>query len=205
VKRIIDGVTYNTDTSTVLAKSAYETLYNNEPFECEGTLYQSRGGAFFVAETVDLGHDEDGERITRNRAKALSAKDAETWIMTGDVEVFHNPFSEPPEATAEESPGATIFVRAPVSLKHRVEAAAKKEGLSVNAFMLRIMDNALAATPTRAELRKAEDEKMENWGKALVKIHQKHRKVEDPHVNLSKVAPLDMEKLIAPLLKKSQA
>jgi hypothetical protein len=143
VKRIIDGATYNTDTSTLLARSNYVALYNNEEAECHGALYQTRGGAFFVHEKLDLGSDDDGVQIIRDRAKALNAKDAETWIMTGDVEIIHNPFGEPPEAEAENAPAATLYVRVPSVLKRQVEEASKDANLSVNTFMLRCAENCL--------------------------------------------------------------
>jgi predicted HicB family RNase H-like nuclease len=165
MKRIIDGVTYNTDTSTRLAVSDYETLYNNESRPCQGTLYQTRGGAFFVWQAIDLASDGDsGELIVRNRFEALSAKEAEEWIMTGDTEVFHNPFGEPPEAEAEDEPGSTIYLRVPTSLKKRVEEAAERQNLSTNAWTMRcIEDGLMLASADRAvqELivrRKATDE-----------------------------------------------
>jgi hypothetical protein len=46
--------------------------------------------------------------------------------MTGSVEVFHNPFGEPPEAEAEDQPAATIYVRVPPSLKRRVDEAGRR-------------------------------------------------------------------------------
>ena len=176
MKRIIDGVTYNTDTSTRLAKSGYEALYNNEPYECVGTLYQTRGGAFFIDEAIDLGHDEDGEREIRNRFKALSAKGAEEWLMTGDVEIIHNPFSDPPEAEAEAEPGSTIYIRVPSALKRQVEEAAKEANLSVNSYALRCLENTIR------------DEHEWTIDK-MSKIASNRRKVETPeHVNLSEVA-----------------
>ena len=143
MKRIIDGITYNTDTSTRLAESEYEADYNHQDRPCRGTLYQTRGGAFFVWETIDLDVDVDGDAISRERFKALSAKEAEEWIMTGDVEIIHNPFGEPPEAEAENSPAATLYVRVPSILKRQVEDAAKDDNLSVNAYMLRCAENCL--------------------------------------------------------------
>jgi hypothetical protein len=38
----------------------------------------------------------------------MSPEEAHKWMMNGDIEVFHNPFEDPPEATAEAEPGATI-------------------------------------------------------------------------------------------------
>ena len=85
MKRIIDGVTYNTDTSTRLAQSEYETEYNHESKPCIGTLYQTRGAAFFVHEAINIGWvDELQEEIWRNRFIALSESEAQKWLMTGE-------------------------------------------------------------------------------------------------------------------------
>lgn len=154
MKRIIDGVTYNTDTSTLLAKSAYSTEYNHVEYPCEGRLYQTRGGAFFVHEIVDFGYDQDrDEHITKDRAEAFSAAEAQKWIMSGDTEVFHNPFEDPPEAEAESEPSATIYVRVPASLKHRLEQSAKAEKLSGNSWAIRCIERCL--TPADSEAREA--------------------------------------------------
>lgn len=143
MKRIIDGVTYNTDTSTRLAVSEGEALYANEPYPCQSTLYQTRGGAFFIHERIDLGQNENEPREYRDRAKALSPAEAEKWIMSNDVEVFHNPFGEPPEAVAETEPSTTIYVRVPASLKQRLEQAAKSDKLSGNSWAIRCIERCL--------------------------------------------------------------
>jgi hypothetical protein len=145
MKRIIDGISYNTDTSTRLAVSEYEVDYNHIDYPCVGTLYQTRGGAFFVHEQIDLGRDTESDELTlKDRFSALSAERAQTWMMTGDVEVFHNPFGEPPEAAAEAEPSATIYVRVPASLKQRLEQSAKAEKLSGNAWAIRCIERCLA-------------------------------------------------------------
>ena len=83
--------------------------------------------------------------MTVDKFVPLSPEQAEKWIMTGEVEVFHNPFGEPPEAVAEAEPGATIYLRLPLSLKKQVEDAAQKDELSVNAWAMRCMEACLAA------------------------------------------------------------
>ena len=144
MKRIIDGVTYNTDTSTKLATSGYETNYNHVERPCLGTLYQTRGGAYFVHELIELGWDrEEEDNAFRHRCSALSSEQAHKWIMTGDVDILHNPFEEPPEAVAENEPSSTIYVRVPASLKQRIEAAAKADGLSGNAWTMRCVERCL--------------------------------------------------------------
>ena len=146
MKRIIDGVAYNTDTSTVIARSEYEGEYNHRNSNCIATLYQTRGGAFFVVETFNLGWDEETRLDDiRDRFKALSAERAQNWIMTGEVEIIHNPFGEPPEATAEAEASATLYTRVPVSLKQRIEAAARDDGLSGNAWLMRCAERCLSA------------------------------------------------------------
>jgi hypothetical protein len=152
MKRIIDGVTYNTDTSTALAKSEYYTGYNHQDLHCVGTLFQTRGGAFFVWQKIELDRaDEDGNPITRDRFLSLSRDEAEKWINTGEVELIYNPFDElpfeePPEAVAEAEPGATIYLRVPAALKKRVDAAAMKANLSANAWAMRCLENCLSAS-----------------------------------------------------------
>lgn len=145
MKRIIDGVTYNTDTSTRLATSEYDATYNHQDYPGLGTLYQTRGGAFFVHEQIDLGHDDDGDRILRDRFEALSSEQAQRWLMTGEVEVVHNPFEDPPEAAAEAEASTTLYVRVPVALKKQIEQAAAADKLSGNAWAIRCLENCLRA------------------------------------------------------------
>jgi hypothetical protein len=147
MKRIIDGVAYNTDTSTHIATSEYDTKYNHEDRPCEAYLYQTRGGAFFVWESIDTGRVNDvGEPMTVDRFDALSREDAEEWMRTGVVEVHgKDPFGERPEAVAEVEPGATIYVRLPALLKRRVEEAANAANQSVNAYAMHCLERCLSS------------------------------------------------------------
>jgi hypothetical protein len=151
MKKIVNGVTYNTDTSTELAISHYDNkAYGDDPAEHGSvTLYQTRGGAFYL---VDEGEKEiwnAREREHEQRAhcnfRPLSAAEAEEWLMRGQVEIIHNPFGEVPEAVAEAEPGATLYVRLPTSLKTRIEEAARAENLSANVWAMRCMERCLGA------------------------------------------------------------
>jgi predicted HicB family RNase H-like nuclease len=149
-KRIIDGVTYNTDTSTLIAQSEYEVDYKRERAECFGQLYQTRGGAFFVHERIDTEAEYDGDRY-HDRFEPMTTAEAEKWILTGETEVFVNPFAEPPEAQAEAEPAATLYLRLPATLKARVEEAAEEAKLSLNAWAMKALENSLnAARPVEA-------------------------------------------------------
>jgi hypothetical protein len=124
MKRIVNGVTYNTGTSRKLARS---TWINREDEEVTADLYQTRGGAFFVLHTwmqaIWNERDQEGQERERNDLQPMSADQAQKWMLEGDVEVFDNPFEDPPEAAAEAEPGSTIYVRVPPSLKRAIDQA----------------------------------------------------------------------------------
>lgn len=115
MKRIVNGVTYNTDTSTKLAKS--EWLDNGN--EASSVLYQTRGGAFFLHHEITRDawneREQADEKKVENSFEPLSPDKAQAWLMDGDVEIFSNPFDDPPEAAAETEPSATIYMRIPAS------------------------------------------------------------------------------------------
>jgi hypothetical protein len=56
-KRVIDGKTCNTDTATVVARGKYE---DQNGYNSEGTLYQTRGGAFFLVHLWTVEGDVGG-------------------------------------------------------------------------------------------------------------------------------------------------
>src|SRR5258708_5843245 len=102
MKRIVDGTTYNTDTSTALARCEYGPAEGEQVVE---TLYQTRGGAFFIDQetTRTTWNEREREEVTKvtNTFMPQSPEAAHKWLMTGDNEIFHNPFEDPPEAAAE--------------------------------------------------------------------------------------------------------
>jgi len=146
MKRIIDGVTYNTDTSTVVARAeTVEPEWGGNPEERKKfTLYQTRGGAFFVHThiewTVLNRRTEEPEERERDVFVPMTRDEAHKWIMEGEVELMNDVFGEPPEAAEEAAPGATIYLRVPASLKDRIETAASDDRLSVNAWTMRCVE-----------------------------------------------------------------
>jgi antitoxin VapB len=145
MKRIIDSVTYNTATATVLARS--ERHDPQENVERELTLYQTLGGAFFLdratthyrrTETI-----EDRMRrlpTTLHEFEPLTAEQARRWLLESQAEIFHNPFGDPPEAAGEAAPAATVYLRVPAALKDRLEAGAKAQTQSLNAWAIRTFE-----------------------------------------------------------------
>ncbi len=149
MKRIINGVAYNTETSTKVARSEYDNTSQGGP-RGEQVLYQTRGGAFFLHTFEVSAHkDRDGEWQEResNDFEVMLRDEAQQWVMNaGQVELLGNVFGDPPEAAADESavPNATIYARVPLALKSQVEASAKAAGLSVNSFLIRCMETCAA-------------------------------------------------------------
>jgi predicted HicB family RNase H-like nuclease len=150
MKRIVNGVTYNTDTATRLAQSLWtEIFWGSEPADLvQGVLYQTRGGAFFDVKEITRTEWDERERSevakTFHEFEPLSPEKANAWLLRANVEVFHNPFEDPPEATTEAEPGSSILIRVPASLKQRVDEAAKNAGLSVNVWAMRCLEGCLS-------------------------------------------------------------
>ena len=144
MKRIVNGVTYNTETSTRLAESRWEMDDERKAF---GTLYQTRGGAFFVDVEITSQEWNELERTAETKVvhtfEPFGPEKAHQWMLEGEVEIFNNPFEDPPEATDEAEPGATIYIRVPASLKQRVDEAASKASVSANAWAMRCIEGCL--------------------------------------------------------------
>ena len=145
MKRIVDGRTCNTETSTLVARAEWE-VDNYSPYagsECEGELYQTRGGAFFLVTTIHIPESRDSDARDKVEFDVMTAERAQAWLLDGEVEVIRNVFDDPPEAEAEADTGATIYIRVPESLKREVDAAAEKAGTSVNVWAMRCVEHCL--------------------------------------------------------------
>jgi antitoxin VapB len=169
MKRIIGGVTYNTATATVLAR--WERSDARENVERELTLYQTLGGAFFLDRaTTHHRHTDIAEDrvirppITSHEFEPLTPEQARRWLLASQAKIFHNPFRGPPDATGEAA-AAAVYLRVPAALKDRMEAAAKEQAQSLNAWAIRTFEQRLSTavletimgsdlsrlTPARAE------------------------------------------------------
>jgi hypothetical protein len=155
MKRIVNGVTYNTATATRVATASWTGVPGDIEAEVEGTLYQTRGGAFFVHNeiTKEVWNEIEQRMLPRtlHEFEPMSREQASAWILDGDVEVFHNPFEDPPEAAEEPDGGATIYLRIPASLKARVEQMAEREDVSANTWAMRCLERCVstAKRPSR--------------------------------------------------------
>jgi len=127
MKRIIDGVTYDTQTATEVCG------YEHPHSEAGWSLFQTRHGAFFK---VTVGHD--GEDYT---FQPLSDVEAQAFLEKQAnhlVEQYFGPF---PEYGAAEK---RLTLRIPASLARRVETAADERNVPVNIYIMRAIEASLA-------------------------------------------------------------
>ena len=151
MKRIINGVSFNTETSTEIAKYEFDDVDGGEQRTGFETLCQTRGGAFFThsyQRMVTQDETAPGGQIVKETSgiSPMTRDEAQDWIMTGNVEVFSDIFGEIPEASDEVNTESTIYVRVPTSLKDRIEAVAKGAGQSVNAWALRCLESGASSS-----------------------------------------------------------
>jgi predicted HicB family RNase H-like nuclease len=150
MKRIVNGVTYNTQTSALIARWQ-QAAGDRDPTSKTIDLYKTRGGAFFLhtREAWHVRNDEtnEWEQKYREGCDPMMRDEAQKWVMKDNTEIYDDrEFGLPPEAAAEEVPSATIFARVPQSLKARVDAAAGAANLSINAWALRCMASQAATS-----------------------------------------------------------
>ncbi|MFO1099031.1 MAG: hypothetical protein U1E81_12410 [Xanthobacteraceae bacterium] len=110
MKRIINGLTYNIETSKLLGRSEWhrdDDSFENAEIDFEEELFQTKGGAFFkvIWETKRFWNESERENKERIRVNfvPMSRDQAQKWMLEGDTEVLDNPFGDPPEATAENT------------------------------------------------------------------------------------------------------
>jgi predicted DNA binding CopG/RHH family protein len=136
-KRIIEGVTYDTQTATQI----YLNIPDDEdwPDAVRGAslawagLYQTRHGAFFE---VCVDHDGENSRVT-----PLTDVEAQKLVEKHANHLVEQLFGEQPELGSAER---RLTVRLPVGLARRVEDAAKARDVNVNAYIMRALEQAVS-------------------------------------------------------------
>jgi hypothetical protein len=152
MKRIVNGVTYNTDTSSAVGRKEWTDEVDHEHTV---VLYQTRGGAFFLHTLEEWAYkDEFGQwqGKKKNDCLPLTREEAQEWFMKDDTEVLDDSvFDEPPEAEEESEPTVTIYLRVPPALKARIERVAKKNDQSMNEWAMRCLEKCAAPVAVVAE------------------------------------------------------
>jgi hypothetical protein len=134
-KRIIEGKTYNTETATQIVGWSRD----EGPYESGEYLYQTRFGAFFAYSYFEGTGEEDYEKI-----EPLTPEDARVWLEKNasyDPDLIEKLFGQMPEAGSGE---IKYTLRLPESLRDRLAALAKANQQSLNAWMIRCLENCAA-------------------------------------------------------------
>jgi len=127
IKRIINGVTYDTGTATEVFSESH-----NRSGAWWG-IYQTRHGAFFK---VVCDHDEMSHTFS-----PLGDEAALTLLEKHANHLVEKFFGSMPEHGSAER---RLTVRLPAGLARRLEDAAGKRGLTVNRFVMRGLEHAVA-------------------------------------------------------------
>ena len=136
LKRIVNGKLYDTETAKMVAK----WRWSSEDGQGDQTLYANKNGAFFV---MDEDAPEYDGHVVEPRLTPRTREQVQNLLLHAEkLEVFdQDQLPLPPEATPEDiEPTATIYVRVPVSLKRRVEAAAYKARLPITALTIQCLE-----------------------------------------------------------------
>lgn len=122
-KRIIDGKTYNTETSTQLGEE-------EDPYRGY-TLFKTRHGAYFLY--FDNTNEPELDQII-----PMEPNEAQLWMeRCCSADQVEAEFGEMPDAGDEE---ARITLRIPDSLRKRITVIAESRSQSLNAWILRCLE-----------------------------------------------------------------
>jgi hypothetical protein len=125
VKRIIDGMTYNTETATRVAVGGPPGEWSFASWE----LYRSRHGSFFKVVTD---HDGNSQMLT-----PLTDAEAQVLLQKLEPSLVDSVFGPFPEAGAAER---RLTIRVPANLAERMQAAAHAKGQSLNSYAMRCFE-----------------------------------------------------------------
>lgn len=140
MKRIIGGVTYNTETSALIA--TIPPIDGDTRTE----VYETRTGYFFALHVSSVDGKARFEPITPEQFRALLAE-ANIRAMAphhGTVVESVQRLEDFLNDSRRNEPEATVFVRLPTSLKRRLDQAAQARSLSMNSLAIRWFEQCLA-------------------------------------------------------------
>jgi hypothetical protein len=143
IKRIINGVSYNTETSTLLKSRSTagdpvrSTPYGPAPMPNVEQLFRNRSGKFFfVGRSVPVFDSAAGAYVPRDEIHPATRETAAAWMkhyFPNDQETF---FLNMPFAARKAQPEAeaTLSLRLDPYWKGRLKSTADSRGTSINAL-----------------------------------------------------------------------
>ena len=143
MKRIVNGVTYNTQTSTRLARR--RLVEANESEKLIQILYQTRGGAFFVVEANDDVWNEESRSPKLETFGPLS-RIAPKRRSVGCLKAKFTSFKIPSGTRRRQPLKRNQVLRsicASATLKRAADSAARHQNLSGNVWAMRCIEHCL--------------------------------------------------------------
>jgi hypothetical protein len=144
MKRIIDGVTYDTSTATELCKYENTAVHCTDFYYYEETLYRTRSSKYFLlgegaaCSPYSEPYGSNG-RTGANKIVPLTEEEARKWL-----EKFNAPDEICPELYADmaelEPSEGIVYLRVPSVLKSQLEQLAVQEGQSLNTFLIKVLE-----------------------------------------------------------------
>jgi HicB family len=149
VKRIIDRITYNTDTATALCELPCATIYQSDFLYHETSLYLTRSGHFFLsgwgnAKTLWATAEGQNSWSGGDGIRPCTPDEAREYLEeAGATEVIERLFPESLEVGEEIDDEVRSTLRLPANLRDRLANAAEFLGISLNAYMVRALEKAI--------------------------------------------------------------
>jgi hypothetical protein len=150
VKRIIDGETYETARSTVIAEARYGGASDKDTYK--EALYRNNHGRFFLAaeggvETYYASLFHGGKETPGTDIIPLTASEARRWLEDQDhIEEIERLFGKQPDAGQDK---VCIDLWIPADTKLRIELAAAAEHVSVISWLTRAVERELDFTESQ--------------------------------------------------------
>jgi hypothetical protein len=159
MKRIVKGITYDTDTSTMVARrrNHYPAVAGRAAETVVRVLYQARSGTFFIHHAMQAErHTSSGrlEPVERHEFEAIGREEASAWVASGDVELLSpGALGEPATPAGEPETLTTFYIRVPLSLRTRAEKIAARQELSLNAWATGCIERGVEHEETTDEVK----------------------------------------------------
>lgn len=144
MKRIINGVTYNTATATEIYQYKHTSVLCTDFRYYEEVLYRTRSGNYFLfgeGEALSPYSEAYGTNGRTGAAEIvpLTESEAREWL-----ERFEDPDEICPELFADagdvEPSESVIYLRLPSILKNQLEQLATQENQSLNTFLIKVLE-----------------------------------------------------------------
>jgi hypothetical protein len=146
VKRIIDRITYNTDTATALCELPCATIYQSDFLYHKTNLYLTRNGHFFLsgwgnANTLWAKAEGGNSWSGGEGIRPCTPDEAREYLEeAGATAVIENLFPGSLEVGEEIDDEVRRSLRLPANLRDRVANAAEYRGISFNAYMVQALE-----------------------------------------------------------------